>query len=211
MSHPKNHITIQNFKLLNNKHTNTESKIVALLKQRDKEAIELLYEHYSPALYGMILKIVSSEALAQEVLQDVFVKIWKNADKYDTDKGRLFTWLAQIARNAAKDTLRSSRHKQDIKTDSLADNVGNDSSLSHNPRIADSGLRKTIDGLDEKYREIIDLLYFQGYSHSEAAKELNIPIGTLKSRVRKAILELRKLLGNELITILLIIKTITNL
>lgn len=188
-----------------------ESKIIALLKQKDKEAIVLLYDNYSAALYGIILKIVQSETVAQEVLQDVFLKVWNNAEKYDADKGRLFTWLAQIARNAAKDALRSSRQKQDNKTDSLADNVGNDSSLSHNLHIADSGLRKTIDSLDKKYREIIDLLYFQGYSHSEAAKELEIPIGTLKSRVRKAILELRKLLGNELITILLVIKIITNL
>lgn len=188
-----------------------ESRIVALLKQKDKDAIVLLYDNYSAALYGIILKIVQSETVAQEVLQDVFMKVWNNAEKYDADKGRLFTWLAQIARNAAKDALRSRRQKQDNKTDSLADNVGNDSSLSHNPHIADSGLRKTIDSLDKKYREIIDLLYFQGYSHSEAAKELEIPIGTLKSRTRKAILELRKLLGNELITIFLIIKTITNL
>jgi len=174
-------------------------------------SIVLLYDNYSPALYGIILRIVPSESLAQEVLQDVFMKVWNNADKYDADKGKLFTWLAQIARNASKDALRSRLHKQDIKTDTLADNVDNDSSLSHSPHIADSGLRKIIDSLDKKYKEIIDLLYFQGYSHSEAAKELNIPIGTLKSRVRKAILELRKLLGNELITILLIIKTITNL
>lgn len=211
MSKSKHHFKFGDFKFVNNKHTNIESTIVALLQQRDKEAIELLYEHYSAALYGIILRIVPSEVLAQEVLQDVFMKVWNNAEKYDADKGRLFTWLAQIARNAAKDALRSRRHKQDNKTDSLADNVGNDSSLSHNPRIADSGLRTVIDGLDKKYREIIDLLYFQGYSHSEAAKELDIPIGTLKSRTRKAILELRKLLGNELITIFLIIKIITNL
>ncbi len=211
MSHVKHGFNCHNIKFVNNKHTNMESNIVALLKQRDKEAIELLYEHYSPALYGMILRIIPNEALAQEVLQDVFVKIWNNADKYDADKGKLFTWLAQIARNAAKDALRSSQYKQDAKTDSLADNVGNDSSLSHNPRITDSGLRKTIDGLDEKYREIIDLLYFQGYSHSEAAKKLDIPIGTLKSRVRKAILELRKILGNELIIIFLMMTINTNL
>jgi len=190
---------------VNKKHTNIEDKIVALLKQGDKEAIVLLHEYYSPALYGIILRIVFSEVLAQEVLQDVFIKVWKNSDKYDSDKGKLFTWLAQITRNASKDALRSSRYKQDNKTDMLADNVGNDSSLSHVPHIADSGLRKTIDSLDKKYTEIIDLLYFQGYSHSEAAKELNIPVGTLKSRTRKAILELRRILGNELIITLLII------
>ena len=211
MSQSEYHSNRDNINLVNKKHINIESNIVALLKQRDKKAIELLYEHYSSALYGIILRIVPAETLAQEVLQDVFMKVWNNTDKYDSDKGRLFTWLAQITRNAAKDALRSSQYKQDIKTDTLADNVGNDSSLSHNPRIADSGLRKTIDGLDKKYREIIDLLYFQGYSHSEAAKELDIPIGTLKSRVRKAILELRELLSNELIIIFLIIKIITNI
>lgn len=194
-----------------NKNIALESKIVSLLRQRDKEAIVLLYDNYSPALYGIILRIVPSEALAQEVLQDVFLKVWNNADKYDSGKGKLFTWLAQITRNAAKDALRSSHYKHDEKTEMLADNVGNDSSLSVHPHIADSGLRKTIDNLDEKYKRIIDLLYFQGYSHSEAAEELDIPIGTLKSRVRKAILELRRVLGNELIIIILFIEIIKNI
>lgn len=196
---------------MNSKNITLESKIVALLKQRDKEAIVLLYDNYSAALYGIILKIVQSETVAQEVLQDVFLKVWNNADKYDANKGRLFTWLAQISRNAAKDALRSSSYKRTAKTESLADNVTNDSSLAQNPQYTDSGLRKVIDSLDDKYKEIIDLLYFMGYSHSEAAKELDIPIGTLKSRVRKAIMELRRILGKEMIIYLLVIQKIINL
>ena len=188
-----------------------ESKITTLLLQRDKQAIVLLYDNYSAALYGIILKIVHSETIAQEVLQDVFLKVWNNADKYDPDKGRLFTWLAQISRNAAKDALRSSNYKHDAKTETLGNNVTNDSSLAQNPHSTDSGLRKVIDNLDAKYKEIIDLLYFMGYTHSEAAKELEIPIGTLKSRVRKAMSELRKILGNEMIVYFLIIQKIINL
>lgn len=211
LSNSKHHFKFGDFKFVNNKHTNIELRIIALLRQRDKEAIELLYDNYSAALYGIILKIIPSQAIAQEVLQDVFVKVWNNSDKYDADKGRLFTWLAQITRNAAKDTLRSRDYKQSNKTDTLDDNVNNDSSLAQYPQTTDSGLRKVIDGLDDKYKEIIDLLYFKEYSHSEAAKELDIPIGTLKSRVRKAILQLRKILGNEQIIILLIIQKIINL
>lgn len=195
----------------NENNKSLESRIVTLLKQGDKEAIALLYDNYSAALYGIILKIIPSEAIAQEVLQDVFAKVWKNSDKYDADKGRLFTWLAQIARNAARDTLRSRDYKRSNKTDALDDNVNNDSSLAQYPQTTDSGLRKVIDGLDDKYKEIIDLLYFKEYTHSEAAKELDIPIGTLKSRVRKAILQLRKILSNEQIVILLIIQKIINL
>jgi RNA polymerase sigma-70 factor (ECF subfamily) len=88
-----------------------EKEIVDLLENEDKKAISLLYEYYSDSLYGVILKIVTDEYIAQDVLQESFVKIWKNAKKYDPKKAKLFTWLYRVAYNTAIDKIRSTSNK----------------------------------------------------------------------------------------------------
>ncbi len=192
------------------KKSNIESSIVNYLLKEDKRAISLIYSNYSDSLYGIISRIVPDKEIASEVLQDTFVKIWKNSSKYDVTKGKLFTWMAQIARNSAIDTLRSGKYNKGAKTDSIPDFVYNSVELSNTISLEDSGLRKQIDSLDTKYKEVINLLYFMGHSQSEAAKKLNLPLGTVKTRVRSAILELRKSLGNEVyyIPMLLFITTL---
>ena len=170
-----------------------EQRIVELLAKVDRKAVSLAYQHYGDAVYGMILRVISDKEIAREVLQDVFVKVWQNADKYDRKKGRLFTWLANIARNAAIDRTRSKDFRRNQQTDSLENFVTNDISDGEMD-LRDSGLKKVIDSLDEKYRTLIDLAYFQGYSHRELEKKLDIPLGTIKSRLRQAINQLRDIL-----------------
>ncbi len=175
-----------------------ETIIVSYLQREDQKAIQLIYKNYSAALYGVIFKIVKSENYAQEVLQDSFVKIWRNAKYYDPEKGRLFTWLVRIARNTAIDKIRSAPFKQDKQIQSLNNfhNLQKEIKMSY-ITIEDSGLKKIIDSLDEKHRTLIDLVYFQGYSQREIEKQLMIPLGTVKSRIRKAIKELREILTGE--------------
>lgn len=187
------------------KKNDIETQITILLLKEDKKAISLLYKHYSPALYGIISRIILEKEIANEVLQDTFVKIWKNSSKYDITKGKLFTWMAQIARNSAIDTIRSGKYQRSTKTDSLPEYVYNSKQLSESINVNDSGLKTQIDKMDLKYREVIDLIYFQGYSQSEAAKQLDLPLGTIKTRIRKAIIELRKSLGNEVLTLFVLI------
>ena len=91
--------------------TDLEKEIVGLLKKGDKRAISIIYENYSSALYGVILKITINEEIAQDALQETFIKVWKNAKKYDSSKAKLFTWLFRIARNTAIDKLRSFNNK----------------------------------------------------------------------------------------------------
>ena len=170
-----------------------EQTIVELLAKADRKAVTLAYQHYGDAVYGMILRVIPEKEIAQEVLQDVFIKVWQNAQKYERKKGRLFTWLANIARNAAIDRTRSKGFKKTQKTDSLENFVTNDVT-SEEMDLRDSGLKKVIDGLDEKYRTLIDLAYFQGYSQRELEKKLDIPLGTIKSRLRQAINQLRDIL-----------------
>lgn len=174
--------------------TSIDTNIVALLRQDDKSAVSLLYDNYSDALFGVILRIVNQEALAEEILQDTFLKIWKYRESYDESKGRFFTWMLNIARNTAIDQTRLksfSQKNQDI------DNVVSiiDSREQENFNVDAIGIRELIEKLPEEHRSIIDLVYFKGYTHIEASEVLSIPLGTLKTRLRLAIIQLRKTFG----------------
>ncbi len=178
------------------KHTR-EQEIVSLLHLQDSKGLVLLYEHYSSALYHIVLRIVRREEVAQEVLQDVFVKIWSQSKSYDVGKGKLFTWMSRIAKNAAIDKTRSKNYKATNRTDSIENFVGDSIDFSNNINLKDSGLRKVVSQLDTKYHEIIDYLYFKDFTQSETSEALGIPLGTVKSRSRLALKALRQLLQNE--------------
>lgn len=177
--------------------TTVEQEIISMLQAGDKGAISLLYQNYAEALYGMIKRTITSQEAASEVLQDVFLKVWQNRSSYDQNKGKLFTWLAQISRNASIDYIRSGKYKRSQKTDRLDPIVYNSKELSETLQITDSGLQSVIKKLDPKYYKLIFLIYFQGYTHTEVAEILDIPLGTVKTRIRAALKELRKTLGNE--------------
>ncbi len=171
-----------------------ENHIVDLLGKQDKTAIKLIYENYGKILFGTILKIVGEGDIAEDVLQEVLVKIWKNGKQYDQQKGRLFTWLINIARNAAIDKTRSIQFKQSVNIRQEGNTVSNKNEEATYALEVDAiGLEKWVDQLDPKQREVIEIIYFKGYSHREAAKVLELPLGTLKTRVRTALNELRKL------------------
>lgn len=174
-----------------------EANLVSLLKSGDKESLTLLYNKYSAAMYGIISRVISNEEVATETLQDVFLKIWDNFEKYDPNKGRLFTWMVQIARNTAIDKIRSGQFKRGNKTESMPDYVSNDERLSEEQRGRDVGLRKVVGMLDDQNQKIIELLYFHDYTQKEVSEELNMPLGTVKSRVRKAMNQLREILHKE--------------
>ncbi|MEZ4919067.1 MAG: sigma-70 family RNA polymerase sigma factor [Saprospiraceae bacterium] len=182
-----------------------EFEIIALLQQGDQQAISMLYKHYAAALFGIIRRIIAEQEIAEEVLQDVFVKVWDNAARYDSAKGRLYTWLAQITRNTALDRVRSSAYRKGQKTDGLDSVVYKNDQNTENMQVQDSGLLKVISDLDADYRTLIDYAYFQGFSQSEIAKELDMPLGTVKTRMRAAVIELRKRLNNETFLLLLLL------
>ncbi len=176
--------------------TEIEQKIVSLLQAKDRSAISLAYKHYGANLYGVVLGILKNEEDAQEVIQDTFVKIWSNSDKYDKTKGKLYTWMINIARRTAIDKTRSAVFKARKRTDSTDATEKYNVTWSTPGKVKDVGLEKVINSIDEKYRTIIDLVYFQGYTMKEVHEELDIPLGTVKSRVRLALKELRKKLSD---------------
>ncbi|HEX4887551.1 MAG TPA: RNA polymerase sigma factor [Luteibaculaceae bacterium] len=171
----------------------TEEEVVALLRQKSKRGFDYLYENYSRAIYGVISGVIQDEDDAQDLLQEVFVKIWNNFSQYDDSKGRLYTWMLNIARNASIDKTRSKEYKKDAKNQSLdysvnAINSSNSSSIS----VDHIGLDKLIDSLKEEHKVLVEMIYLQGYTQAEVAETLNIPLGTVKTRIRNAILSLRE-------------------
>jgi RNA polymerase sigma-70 factor, ECF subfamily len=167
-----------------------QDQLILRLQQQDKNAIAEMYDAYSGALYGVVLRIVQTPELAQQVLQDTFLKAWRNAASYDASKGRLFTWLLNIARNTAIDVTRSAHFQHSRKTEGLDALAYKPDGQRFNPDHM--GLREVVDRLDEKYRTLIEMVYFKGYTQEEVAEETGIPLGTVKTRIRYAIGELRQ-------------------
>lgn len=164
-----------------------------------------LFHYYSGALLALIRPIVRHNEVAEEVLQDVLVRVWNNIETYDHKKSRLFTWMARIARNASIDKTRSREYKQLYKTESISDSVDRRRELSQTTSTDGIGVAKLLHRLDDNHRMLLELLYLQDYTQSEAAKTLDIPLGTVKTRSRRAILQLRTLLSNEMVWLTFII------
>lgn len=170
----------------------SEEELVSRLQAQDKNAFAILYDNYSSSLYGIVLKIVQTSEVAEDVLQEAFVKIWKNISSYDKSKGRLFTWMLNIARNTAIDKLRAKGEKFEIRD--IDDSVYQvDKKSSTTTKVEHIGVKQSVQNLKPEFRTIIDMAYYGGYTQEEISKELNIPLGTVKTRMRNAIIELRKL------------------
>jgi RNA polymerase sigma factor (sigma-70 family) len=171
----------------------TEEELVFALRNREKIAIEALYDMYSSSLYGVISRIIIDTAAAEDVLQETFVKIWHSFSSYSTEKGRLFTWMVNIARNLAIDKIRSKDFKNQNKNQELENNVtfiDEQRNTVYKPELL--GIKDLVQTLKPEQKSILELVYFKGYTHVEAADELGVPLGTIKTRLRMGILELRK-------------------
>lgn len=176
--------------------TYSESELIALLKQGEESGYSYLYDHYGATLYGVIIQIVSRPEVAEDILQEVFLKIYRNIGHYEDSKGRLYTWILRIARNTAIDTLRSRDFRKSQKIQALDNDVyDNTAETSSLPFVDHLGLDKVLSALNEDHRRVIDLAYFNGFTREEIAHELNLPLGTVKTRVRNALIELRRLLN----------------
>ena len=172
----------------------SEQELVARLQRNDRTAYEYLYDNYSAALYGVIHRIVTNEETANDVLQEAFVKIWNGIKSYDPQKGKLFTWMLNISRNMAIDKTRSkgfNNSQKNQSTENVVSQIGRLKSDDIKPEHI--GLAELVEKLDPNEKFLIDLMYFKGYTQSEIAEEYNIPLGTVKTRLRSATMNLRKI------------------
>lgn len=167
--------------------------LVQRFQKRDIIAFEMLYDMYNQNIRGVIHTIVRDGELAEELAQDVFVKVWDNSGSYNPSKGRFFTWILNIARNTAIDKVRSKSYKnqkKNLPAHYFVDIL--EQADYKNDTIDTTGLKKMLLTLQEKCIQLIELLYFKGYTQREASEELDIPLGTVKTRNRNCISKLRE-------------------
>ncbi len=172
-------------------------ELVDKFQQKDIKAFERLYEMYSVNMKSVIYNIVRNEEDTEEILQDVFVKAWNSAESYSSKKGRFYTWLINISRNAAIDKTRSKDYKKGKQNSDATffvdifesyDNLDN--------RVDAIGIKKYLGNIKDKCKVLIELIYFKGYTQKEVSEEIKIPLGTVKTNLRKCISDLRKVVLN---------------
>ena len=164
-----------------------------MLKDRNSQSFSYLYNNYSGSLYTIILQIIPDQELASDVLQEVFINIWRKIDTYDQSKGRLYTWMLNIARNAAIDSIRSKSYQNNKKNQEFPD--GSEVHLKGQMtylNVDNIGIRKVLAKLKSEQSVLIELAYFKGYTHEEIAEIEKIPLGTVKTRIRSALTQLRE-------------------
>jgi RNA polymerase sigma factor (sigma-70 family) len=181
----------------------SETIFVAGLLNKDQQVFAQLYQQFSPPLYAFIVSRVKDTEVAENLLQDVFVKAWRNAGQYDPAKGRLFIWMYKICSNCCIDYLRSKQHRinsQSVYGSDLPDKLRHYVAVGLMPdRI---GLRNMLGKLSDDEREVLELVYFKGFTQAEVAGLKNIPLGTVKTRCSRAIKKLRNLFDyNQLATL----------
>lgn len=167
-------------------------ELVHRIQNGDKEAFSNLYDNYSKALYGVVCKIVKDDDVAKDILQDSFVKIWFNFKSYNGAKGTVFTWMLNVCRNSAIDYLRSQKRSgADFKIPiEAAERLSSGEPISGNDSM---DIKRSVGKLRDDHQYIIELVYFEGYSQSQIVEKTNLPLGTVKSKVRAALIALREI------------------
>lgn len=173
-----------------------ERELIQRLKRRDPDAMMELYDAYSRLLYSIVLRAVNNAAVAEDVTQEVFLRVWNRVQTFDEDKGNLEGWLVTVARNRAFDYLRSVRNAPDTSSVSLTDlersslfAAGHDASPDR--RLAARAVREALQDLTHDQRQVIELTHFEGMTQTEIAGQLKKPLGTVKGLVRSALKNLR--------------------
>jgi RNA polymerase sigma factor (sigma-70 family) len=174
----------------------SEPDLINAIQNRSRVGAEALYDMYSSTLFKVIYSIVKHQEVAEDTLQQTMIKIWNSFDQYHTQKGRLYTWMVTIARNLSKDALRSKAyHNYNNNTD--LDSVTSDVDKRHNFSINIDvfGIKESVNKLKKEHRDILNLIYYQGYTHVEVADELGIPVGTVKTRWTMGMNTLKRMLA----------------
>jgi len=173
-----------------------DAMLVHQLLQRDVDAFEQLYDRHSRIVYALVLRIVQQASAAEEVVQDVFLQLWRNARRYDTRRGPFIPWLMAVARNRALDHLRLKSERQrrrEDQTEELPPVIGFpqfEKAIDEKRRA--ERVRAVMGSLNPQQKKAIELAYFEGLSHTEIAETLKEPLGTVKSWIRNGLLRLKE-------------------
>ena len=183
-------------------HDNDSADISLLqrIAARDTAAVAELYDRHSRLLFGLILRIVRDHGEAEDILQEAFVRVWSQAEKYDSRMGGPLPWIVRVARNCAIDRLRARRVRAAIDAPAvgLAAVESAPATAIQNPEeaVLDAERRERVTdalaGLPAEQRRLIEAAFFEGYTHSELAQRFGLPLGTVKTRIRTGMLAMRQ-------------------
>jgi RNA polymerase sigma-70 factor (ECF subfamily) len=175
-----------------------ETSLVERMQRRDPKALAELYDRYGRVVYALILRVVRDVGIAEDLVQEAFLRVWNRVGGFDAQKGAIGPWLMAVARNRAIDYLRSSAGRErnsveydEIEHPSVFCDMEKDILSSDKARIVKSAIEK----LSPNYRQVIELAYFEGLSQTEMAERMGQPLGTVKTWVRTALKNLRDQLG----------------
>ncbi|SFC01429.1 RNA polymerase sigma-70 factor, ECF subfamily [Bacillus sp. OV322] len=172
--------------------SDVEAQLYQRMKLGDKKALEAIYDRYAKLLFSFTYKMTGQSELSEEIVQEVFIKLWAGKGHYDEGKGKFSSWLLTVTRNTCIDQLRKRKESAVLENQ--------DTIPSDNPSVEDlaewrengSILRKAISELGEEQQKMVELFYFKGLSQQKIADSCNLPLGTVKGRIRLALAHLKK-------------------
>ena len=169
-----------------------DGALVAGVRAGDEHAMAQLYDRYSPVVYSVALRVLADTGAAEDVLQEVFLQLWRNPAAFDSNRGSLGAWLAVIARNRAIDALRKRKPESDADEVIIAVNIDIESETERR-RVLER-VRGVVNALPTEQRSAVEMAFFEGLTHTEIAAKTGQPLGTIKTRIRNGLLSLRKAL-----------------
>lgn len=170
-----------------------DARLVSAIRSRNDQAMGELYDLYSSLVYSVALRVLGDPAAAEDVLQEVFMQVWRNPEAFDSARGSLPAWLAVITRNRAIDFLRRRRPEAEW-SDAIVSIDPEFASDAERGRVVEK-IRDILKGLPAAQRSALEMAFFEGLTHAEIAQKIGDPLGTVKTRIRTGLLALRKALS----------------
>ena len=168
----------------------TDFSLVSAIRSGDESAMAMLYDRYSSLVYSVALRVLGDTGAAEDILQEVFMQLWRNPGLFDSSRGNLGAWLAVISRNRAIDGLRRRKPETDIADIVLSVDI--DMAGEAERSAAMVKVRSALEAMPASQRVALEMAYFEGLSHSEIAVKTGEPLGTIKTRIRSGLLALRR-------------------
>ena len=170
----------------------TDRQLMDQLRQRHPDALSRMYDQYSTMVYSIALRVLRDSAAAEDVMQEVFLKVWQQPETFADHRGSLCGWLAVVTRNRAIDRIRGSRRFENVDDLQLANTVDMGSEADRNIMLGK--VRAVLETMLPDQRQAIEMAFFEGHTHTEIAEQTGQPLGTVKTRIRSALISIRKAL-----------------
>ena len=184
-------------------HALSDAELIDLIVRRDRDALEVVYSRYSGPVYSLAMHILRDAGAAEEAVQDAFFNLWRRASSYRSNRGKVAAWLFSIAHHRVIDELRRRQRRervqviQDVEPSLQPDKNSPDPTKYAHQQMQRAKIKEALTALPREQRDVVVLAYFGGLTHTEIAKRLEQPLGTVKTRMRLALRKLRIVIGPQ--------------